>query len=171
MTRQASTTRAQCGNLRNNLNSHARTWRYHSARGRRKRPEPDADHVLGGHRHERGHRHGRERFDDFFERRSLSILALEKEVGETEQRIYALNAWRETPFFTERERAALDWTEQVTLVASEHVPDEAFERVRQQFNEAEVVALTFAAATINVWNRLAIALRAVGTYKAHAVTA
>ena len=92
--------------------------------------------------------------------------------GETEQRIYALNAWRETPFFTERERAALDWTEQVTLVADSHVPDEAFDRVRQQFNETEVVALTFAVATINVWNRLAIALRApVGTYKAHPVTA
>ncbi len=93
-------------------------------------------------------------------------------LGETEQRIYALNAWRETPFFTERERAALDWTEKVTLISAEHMPDDAFDRVRQQFNEGEVVALTFAAATINVWNRLAISFRApVGTYKPHAVTA
>ena len=92
--------------------------------------------------------------------------------GETEQRIYALNAWREAPFFTERERAALDWVEQITLIAAEHVPDDAWDRVCQQFNETEVVALTFAAATINVWNRLAISFRApVGTYKPHAVTA
>jgi AhpD family alkylhydroperoxidase len=92
--------------------------------------------------------------------------------GEAEQRIYALNAWRETPFFTDRERAALDWAEQVTLVADSHIPDDAFERVRQQFNESEVVALTVAAATINVWNRLSIAFRApAGTYQPHAVTA
>ena len=64
--------------------------------------------------------------------------------GETEQRIYALNAWRETPFFTDRERAALEWTEAVTLVADTHVPDEVYERVAAQFNEAELVALTFA---------------------------
>ena len=92
--------------------------------------------------------------------------------GETEQRIYALNAWRETPFFTDRERAALDWVEQVTLVADSHIPDDAFERVRHQFNEPEVVALTMAAATINVWNRLSIAFRApAGTYQPPAVTA
>jgi AhpD family alkylhydroperoxidase len=91
--------------------------------------------------------------------------------GETEQRIYALNAWRETPFFTDRERAALDWAELVTLVADNHIPDDAFERVRQQFNESEAVALTFAAATINVWNRLAISFRApVGAYQPQAVT-
>ena len=93
-------------------------------------------------------------------------------LGENEQRIYALNAWREAPFFTERERAALDWTEQVTLVADTHVPDDAFDRVRQQFSEPEVVALTFAVATINTWNRLSIALRPpVGSYKPHPVTA
>jgi AhpD family alkylhydroperoxidase len=92
--------------------------------------------------------------------------------GETEQRIYALNAWRETPFFTERERAALDWAEQLTLVADTHVPDDAFERVSRQFNESEIVALTFATATINVWNRLSIAFRApAGTYQPKAVMA
>ena len=64
--------------------------------------------------------------------------------GETEQRIYALNAWRETPFFTDRERAALEWTEAVTRVADTHVPDEIYERVAAQFDEAELVALTFA---------------------------
>src|SRR5438477_1564401 len=64
--------------------------------------------------------------------------------GETEQRIYALNAWRETPFFTDRERAALEWTEAVTRVADTHVPDDIYERVRQQFDESQLVALTFA---------------------------
>src|SRR6476620_8891062 len=62
--------------------------------------------------------------------------------GETEQRIYALNAWRETPFFTDRERAALEWTEAVTRVGDSHVPDDLYERVRRQFDEAELVALT-----------------------------
>src|SRR5215510_6101054 len=69
--------------------------------------------------------------------------------GETEQRIYALNAWRETPFFTDRERAALEWTEAVTRVADTHVPDEIYDRVAAQFNEAELVALTFAVILIN----------------------
>ena len=64
--------------------------------------------------------------------------------GETEQRIYALNAWRETPFFTDRERAALEWTEAVTRVGDTHVPEEIYERVSRQFDEAELVALTFA---------------------------
>lgn len=92
--------------------------------------------------------------------------------GESEQRLYALNAWHETPFFTDRERAALEWTETVTLVSENHVPDEVFFRVRQFFTEAELVSLTFAVCSINAWNRLAIAFRAVpGTYqpaKAHA---
>ena len=69
--------------------------------------------------------------------------------GETEQRIYALNAWRETPFFSDRERAALEWTEAVTRVADTHVPDEVYERVSAQFNEAELVALTFGVVVIN----------------------
>src|SRR6266567_1974700 len=79
--------------------------------------------------------------------------------GETEQRIYALNAWRETPFFTDRERAALEWTEAVTRVADTHVPDEIYERVKTQFAEAELVALTFAVVVINSWNRLAVSFR------------
>jgi AhpD family alkylhydroperoxidase len=86
--------------------------------------------------------------------------------GEAEQRIYALDAWRETPFFTDRERAALEWIESITRVADTHVPDAAYEAVRAQFTEPEVVALTFAAVAINGWNRLAIALRApAGTYQ------
>ena len=86
--------------------------------------------------------------------------------GETEQRIYALNAWRETPFFTERERAALEWTEAVTEVGKDHVPDEVFERARRQFNDTELANLTLAIVAINGWNRLAIAFRAVpGTYQ------
>jgi AhpD family alkylhydroperoxidase len=86
--------------------------------------------------------------------------------GETEQRLYALNAWRETPFFSERERAALEWTEAITLIADSHVPEELFFRVRQYFGEAELVNLTLAIVTINGWNRLAIAFRSVpGTYE------
>jgi AhpD family alkylhydroperoxidase len=86
-------------------------------------------------------------------------------MGETEQRIYALSAWRETPFFTERERAALAWTEAVTRV-SEGVSDEVYEEARRHFNEEEMVDLTWAVAAINAWNRLAISLRpVVGTYK------
>lgn len=86
--------------------------------------------------------------------------------GETEQRIYALSAWHEAPFFTERERAALAWTESVTRIADTHVPDEAYARVRQEFTEDEIVALTFALVTINAWNRLAVAFRVpVGTYQ------
>jgi AhpD family alkylhydroperoxidase len=90
--------------------------------------------------------------------------------GETEQRIYALNAWRETPFFTDRERAALEWTEAVTRVGDTHVPDEIHARVSQHFNETELVALTFAVIVINSWNRLAVSFRApVGTYQPKAV--
>jgi AhpD family alkylhydroperoxidase len=89
--------------------------------------------------------------------------------GETEQRLYALDAWRETPFYTERERAALAWVEAVTLVSQTHVPDQAFEEVRQHFTEQEIVDLTYLIATINAWNRLAISLRAVpGHYRAKA---
>jgi AhpD family alkylhydroperoxidase len=86
--------------------------------------------------------------------------------GETEQRIYALNAWRETPFYSDRERAALEWTEAITLVSQNQVPDELYERVRQHFSEAEMVNLTLAATAINSWNRVAISFRAVpGTYQ------
>jgi alkylhydroperoxidase family enzyme len=86
--------------------------------------------------------------------------------GETEQRLYALNAWSETPFFTDRERAALAWTEAVTLVADGHVPDAVYEEAMQQFSEEELVNLTMAVVTINGWNRLSIAFRAVpGEYQ------
>ena len=86
--------------------------------------------------------------------------------GETEQRLYALNAWRETPFFDARERAALAWIEAVTLVSNGHVPDTVFEEAKAHFSEKEIVDLTYVAAAINVWNRLAIALRAVpGRYR------
>src|SRR5262245_5440514 len=86
--------------------------------------------------------------------------------GETEQRIYALNAWRETPFFSDRERAALEFTEGLTRVADNHVPDDLYQRVSAHFNEAELVALTFGIVVINSWNRLSITFRPpVGSYK------
>ncbi len=86
--------------------------------------------------------------------------------GETEQRLYALNAWRETPFFTDRERAALAWTEAVTEVSKTHVPDSVYEEVKQRFTDEELVNLTLAVATINAWNRLSISFRAVpGQYQ------
>jgi AhpD family alkylhydroperoxidase len=85
--------------------------------------------------------------------------------GETEQRIYALNAWRETPFYTDRERAALAWAEAVTHIGG-GVPDALYEEARQHFSEKELVDLTWAVAAINAWNRMAISSRAVpGTYK------
>jgi AhpD family alkylhydroperoxidase len=87
--------------------------------------------------------------------------------GETEQRLYALDAWRETPFYDARERAALTWIEALTLVAQTHAPDAAYDEVRAHFSDQEIVDLTYLAATINAWNRLAIALRAVpGRYRA-----
>jgi len=86
--------------------------------------------------------------------------------GETEQRLYALNAWRETPFFTDRERAALEWTEHLTLLASKGISDELFERVREHFSEEETIHLTLAVVQINSWNRLVITARVpVGTYQ------
>ncbi|HEY0872066.1 MAG TPA: carboxymuconolactone decarboxylase family protein [Vicinamibacterales bacterium] len=91
--------------------------------------------------------------------------------GETEQRIYALSAWRETPFFTERERAALDWTETVTRIADAHPTDEQYARLTAHFSEDEIVALTFAVIVINSWNRLAISFRPeVGSYQPRQVT-
>ncbi len=79
--------------------------------------------------------------------------------GEAEQRLYALPVWQHTPFFTDRERAALLWTEHVTLIASNHVPDAIYEQVRLHFTDAELVNLTMALASINAWNRLAISFR------------
>jgi AhpD family alkylhydroperoxidase len=87
--------------------------------------------------------------------------------GESEQRLYTLSAWRETPFFDDRERAALEWTEAVTLVSETHVPDEVYERVKQHFSEQELLDLTLAVALINTWNRLNVAFRTVpGNYRA-----
>ncbi len=89
--------------------------------------------------------------------------------GETEQRLYSLSAWREAPFYSDRERAALEWAESVTLVAETHVPDDVYARVREHFDEAELVNLTMAVVAINSWNRLAISFRTVpGTYEAAA---
>ena len=86
--------------------------------------------------------------------------------GETEQRLYATVVWRETPFFTERERAALAWTEAVTELGREGVSDELFEHVRQHFDERELVDLTMVVVAINAWNRVAVPFRApVGTYQ------
>jgi AhpD family alkylhydroperoxidase len=86
--------------------------------------------------------------------------------GETEQRLYALSAWRETPFYTQRERAALAWAEAVTLVGKSGVPDAVYDLVRQHFSEKETVDLTMSVIAINGWNRLAISFRAEpGTYQ------
>ena len=92
--------------------------------------------------------------------------------GETEQRLYALDAWRETPFFDDRERAALAWIEAVTLVSQSHVPDAVYDEARKHFSEKEIVDLTYLASTINAWNRIAVSMRAVpGHYKARTHTA
>lgn len=86
--------------------------------------------------------------------------------GETEERLYALSAWQEAPFYTERERAALAWAEAITLVTEGHVSDAAYEAAKQQFTDEELVNLTWAAIAINGWNRLSIAFRAVaGEYQ------
>ncbi len=86
--------------------------------------------------------------------------------GEQEQRLYSLAAWRECPWYTDRERAALAWTEAVTLIASDHVPDAVYREVKPHFSEPELAGLTLAVAAINAWNRLSIAGRLVpGTYQ------
>lgn len=85
--------------------------------------------------------------------------------GESEKRIYTLPAWRETPFFTERERTALAWAEAVTLVSETHVPDDVYEQARAQFSEEELVNLTMVVVAINGWNRLSISFRAVPNYQ------
>lgn len=89
-----------------------------------------------------------------------------KAAGESDQRLYSLDAWRETPFYTDRERAALAWTEAVTRINDGHVPDEVYEEARRHFSEKELVDLTLAVVAINGWNRLSIAFRTVpGTYQ------
>jgi AhpD family alkylhydroperoxidase len=81
-------------------------------------------------------------------------------IGETEQRIYALSAWRETPFFTDRERAALAFTETVTMLSDTHVPDEAYAAVAAEYSEQEVAALISLIVMINAWNAVGVATRA-----------
>jgi AhpD family alkylhydroperoxidase len=92
--------------------------------------------------------------------------------GDSEQRVYGLVAWQEAPYYTERERAALHWTDAVTQIAAEHVPDDIYARAREQFSEQELVNLTLAIIAINGWNRLAISFRKEpGTYQpAHHTT-
>ena len=86
--------------------------------------------------------------------------------GESEQRLYGLAAWRETPYYSERERAALAWAEELTLVAEHHVSDELYEQTRRQFSEQELIDLTLAVVTINAWNRIAISFRSeAGSYR------
>ena len=89
--------------------------------------------------------------------------------GENEQRLYSLDAWRECPYYTDRERAALEWAEAVTRIADGHAPEHVYDAVKPHFDERELADLTLAVATINAWNRLSIAARLVpGTYKAAA---
>ena len=90
--------------------------------------------------------------------------------GETEQRLYALSAWRETSFFTNRQRAALAWTEALTLITEGRAPDEVYAEVRKEFGEEELVNLSLAIITINGWNRLAIGFRKIpGEYQPHKI--
>lgn len=85
--------------------------------------------------------------------------------GETEQRLYLISAWREVPFYTERERAALAWTEALTLISTNDVPESLYNHVSEHFNEKELMALTITIIAINGWNRLAIAFRtSAGSY-------
>jgi AhpD family alkylhydroperoxidase len=87
-------------------------------------------------------------------------------LGETEQRLYGLDAWRESPYYSDRERAALEWTEALTLLTQGHAPDDVYDRVRAQFSEQELSDLTVAIATINAWNRIAVSSRSpAGSYK------
>ena len=92
----------------------------------------------------------------------LNMHAAEaRKAGETEQRIYLLDAWRDSPLFSDRERAALGWTEALTLLSEGPVHDEAYEALKAQFSEAEQVALTLLIVTINGWNRIQVGFRAV----------
>jgi AhpD family alkylhydroperoxidase len=87
--------------------------------------------------------------------------------GETEQRLYGLSTWRETPYYTDRERAALEFTEHLTLIAGKDVPDTLYERMKEQFTDQEIIHLAFAIVQINAWNRMVITVRVpVGTYQA-----
>lgn len=91
-----------------------------------------------------------------------------RKAGETEQRLYTLSAWRETPFFTERERAALAWTEAMTLISQNDMSDELYQHVSEHFTEQEIMAMTMAIIAINGWNRLAISFKSEpGSYEPH----
>lgn len=81
--------------------------------------------------------------------------------GETEQRLYGLDAWRESPYYSDRERAALEWTESLTLIAASQAPDDIFAAMKAHFSDKEILDLTYAISTINAWNRIAISMRAV----------
>src|SRR5262249_18962073 len=95
-----------------------------------------------------------------------------RSAGESEQRLYLLDAWREAPFYSDREQAALAWAEAVTLVTVGHVPDEVYERARSQFSDEELANLTLAVVSINGWNRLNIAFRlTAGAYQPAAAKA
>jgi AhpD family alkylhydroperoxidase len=91
--------------------------------------------------------------------------------GESEARLYLLDAWRDSPLYTDRERAALAWTEAVTLVAQTRVPDAVYDDARNYFDDEELVQLTLRVATINVWNRIAISFRSVHPVEAEAASA
>ncbi|AZV27513.1 carboxymuconolactone decarboxylase family protein [Pseudomonas sp. FW215-R2] len=84
-----------------------------------------------------------------------------RRAGETDRRLYAIAVWRDSGFFNLRERAALAWTEAVTLLADSRVPDDVYQQAREQFNETELVDLTMAVSTINSWNRLAVSFRQI----------
>ena len=94
-----------------------------------------------------------------------------RKLGETEQRLYMLSAWRESPLYTDRERAALAWTDAVTLIADTHAPDDLYEELRAHFSEPEMVNLTMLIGAINAWNRIAISFRAIHPVKAKAAVA
>lgn len=86
--------------------------------------------------------------------------------GETEQRLYLLNAWREAPFYSDKERAALEWTEALTLIHENHITDDFYEEINRHFTEEEMMALTMTIIAINGWNRLSIAFGTkAGSYK------
>ena len=89
-----------------------------------------------------------------------------KAAGETEERLYMLNAWRESPLYSDRERAAMAWVEAVTNITVGHAPDDLYEATRAQFDEKQMAELTWAIASINAWNRIAISFRATpGIYQ------
>ena len=94
-----------------------------------------------------------------------------RKLGETDERMHLLDAWREAPIYTPKEQAALAWTEALTKITEGHVPDEVFDQVRKQFSEREIVDLTAAVTAINTWNRIAIAFRATPPVEAAKIAA